>query len=276
MQANPDYSMGKTGDRNPAHGVRRPASEKASARHTLVTTPPDEHGAKIERPMFLSNREKIRTSVANFWRHSIGLAVRVPTKAWVVLGLFAVAALLMALHTALSPEKNASLHLKVQHSFRSAQIAVWVDGKQAYSGKLTGYMRKRFGLFNDSVQGSLSQVVPVTSGTHSIRVQVYTDEGSVAEESISGDFAAKSERNLTVMARRGDVSLNWQGEPTTLASAPASESWISRYANTVFLSIAGSIISALTGFAVREVPGYIKAKVQAPASKAESASAGQS
>ncbi len=203
------------------------------------------------------------------------MAARVPAKAWVVLGLSFVAAVLMALHTALAPIKNANLHIKVQHSLRSAQLSVWVDGKQEYSGKLTGSMRKKFGIFNDTVQGSLSQVVPVTAGTHAIRIQIYTDDGSVQQESITGDFAAKSERNLMVTARRGDVSLNWQGVSTALASEPVPDNWISRYANTLFLTIAGSIISALTGFAVKEVPGYIKSRVQEPPAKAESAGAGR-
>ena len=32
----------------------------------------------------------------------------------------------------------------MQHGFRSAQMTVWVDGEQAYSGKLTGSTKKKF------------------------------------------------------------------------------------------------------------------------------------
>jgi hypothetical protein len=180
----------------------------------------------------------------------------------------------MGLHTALAPARNSALHLKVQHSFRSAQISVWVDGELAYSGKLVGYMRKKFGLLPDSVQGSLSQVIPLPSGNHLVRIQVYTDDGSVQEESITGEFGAHSERNLSVSARRGDISLAWQGGNTVSTDASLSGGWIARYANTLFLTIAGSIISALTGFAVREVPGYLRSR-QEPAPKAESAAAGR-
>jgi hypothetical protein len=217
---------------------------------------------------------RIRAAAAAAWQRVRARSARIPLRARVVLGLFLVAASLLGLHTALAPAKDSALHLKVQHSFRSAQISVWVDGELAYSGKLAGYMRKKFGLLPDSVQGSLSQTVPVPSGNHLVRVQVYTDDGSVQEETITGEFAAHSERNLSVSARRGDVALAWQGGNSVPAEASVSGGWIARYATTLFLTIAGSIISALTGFAVREVPGYLRSR-QDPPPKAESATAGR-
>src|SRR3954469_10078862 len=81
---------------------------------------------------------------------------RVPVKAWIVLGLFLMAAILMAVHTALYSQ-DASLHLKLQHGFRSARLAVFIDDGLAYSAHLSGSTKKRFGLIPDSVQGSLSQ-----------------------------------------------------------------------------------------------------------------------
>ena len=67
-------------------------------------------------------------------------------------GSFFLAAILMALHTALSG-KDASLHLTVQHSFRSANLSLWIDGDLAYSGALKGSIKKKFGLIPSSVQG---------------------------------------------------------------------------------------------------------------------------
>src|SRR5438552_18010729 len=119
-------------------------------------------------------------------------------------------AILMALYTA-SLAKTATLHLKVQHGFRSAQIYLWVDGDLAYSGKLTGSAKKKFGLIPDSVQGSLSQNVPLTSGKHLIRVQVASDDGVARDDTISGDFSRNSERTLSVSARRAGIALSWQG-----------------------------------------------------------------
>src|SRR5712691_11256653 len=107
------------------------------------------------------NREHIaqlRAKTTLFYQHARQWVARVPVKARVVLGLFLVAALLMAVHTALTA-KDASLHLKLQHGFHNAQVLVWVDGDLAYSGRVTGSTKKRFGLIpTDSVQGSLSQI----------------------------------------------------------------------------------------------------------------------
>ena len=73
---------------------------------------------------------------------------RIPAKARFMLGLFLFAAVLMALHTALF-SADSTLHLKVQHGFRSADISVWMDGDLVYSGKLTGSLKKKFGLIPD-------------------------------------------------------------------------------------------------------------------------------
>jgi len=162
----------------------------------------------------------------------------------------------MALYTA-SLAKTATLHLKVQHGFRSAQIYLWVDGDLAYSGKLTGSAKKKFGLIPDSVQGSLSQNVPLTSGKHLIRVQVASDDGSTVDDTISGEFVRDSERNLSVSARRGDLSLSWQVANSAVGESSGHAGWLGRYASTLFLTIAGSIISALTGYAIKELPKQI-------------------
>jgi hypothetical protein len=47
----------------------------------------------------------------------------------------------MAIHTAITA-KDASLHLKLQHDFRNAQVSVWVDDDLAYSGKMSGSIKR--------------------------------------------------------------------------------------------------------------------------------------
>jgi hypothetical protein len=69
------------------------------------------------------------------WQRIRAQFVRLPATARVMLGLFLLAALLMAMHTAYWG-KDASLRRKVQHSLRGGQISVWVDGELAYSGNL--------------------------------------------------------------------------------------------------------------------------------------------
>ncbi len=82
------------------------------------------------------NQEQIaqlRAKAGLLCQHAYQSARRVPVKARVLLGLFLVAALLMAIHTALTA-KDGSLHLKLQHGFHDAQVSLWLDGDLAFSG----------------------------------------------------------------------------------------------------------------------------------------------
>ncbi len=210
--------------------------------------------------MDLQRTEDLRARVAVLQQTVRDRAARVPTTAWIVLGLFLLAATLMGLRTAFV-SRDAGLRLKVQHSLRSAQISVWVDGDLAYSAKLIGAARKKFGLIPD-VQGSLSETLPISSGSHQVRVRVASDDGSAQEDTIKGDFARNSQRTLTVNARRDDVSLNWQGQDAAVADSAVAGSggWFGRYTSTLLMTIAGSIVSALTGFALRELPRHIASR----------------
>ena len=191
-------------------------------------------------------------SRAQLMRQTREWLARIPAKAQIILGLFLVAAVLLALHTAMAG-KDASLHLSLQHAFRSADVSVWIDGDLAYSGKLKGSVKRKYGLIPGSVQGSLSEIVPVSAGTHQIRVRVESEDGSTQQDSLIGDFARNTERELSVSARPSGLSLAWLA---TNASGPSSGSgWLARYAGALFVTIGGSIISGLTGFALRELPG---------------------
>jgi hypothetical protein len=190
------------------------------------------------------------------WQKICLRARGLPLKAWIVLGLFLVAALFMGLHTAFAA-KDSTLHLKVQHGFRSALLSVWIDGELAYSSKLTGAMKKKLGLIPESVQGNLSQTIPLPSGTRELRVRVETPDGSVQEQTISAEFVRNGERTLFVIARRTDFSMNWQDLPVPVAESASTLGWMARYTSTLLLTAAGSIISALTGYAIRELPKQI-------------------
>lgn len=183
---------------------------------------------------------------------------QVPVKARILLGLFLLAALLMAVHTALTA-KDSSLHLKLQHGFRSAQLSVWVDNEIAFTGKLTGAAKKKFGVIpTDTQQGSLSQIIPVRSGQHNIRVRIEPEDAAMQEDSISGNFSSDAERNLSVSAKHNGLSLSWQGTSSAAVESTSSFSWLSRYASSLFLTITGSIMSALTGYAIRELPARLR------------------
>jgi hypothetical protein len=213
---------------------------------------------------------QIRAQAAGIYQRGRTWLAQMPDKARIMLGLFLFAAVLMAVHTALSG--SASLHLKLQHGFRSADLSLWIDGGLAYTGKLKGSPRRKFGLLPGSVQGNLLQIVPISAGTHQIRIRVVSDDGSAQEDTIAGDFARNTERELSVSARTSGLALNWESADTAMpAPVPG---WLARYAGTLFLTIAGSIISALTGFALRELPAHIRAR-QNSEPKAQSTAAGE-
>ncbi len=201
---------------------------------------------------------QLRAKVLLLYQQAMQLIARVPRKARVVIGMFLVASVFMAIYTAVSA-KDCILHLKVQHGFRNAQVSVWVDGDLAYSGTITGSVKKKFGFLpSDTVQGSLSQMIPVRSGQHSVRVQVVPDDASSQEDSITGDFKHNQERELFVAARHSALALSWQGTSDAEPEMPSSSGWISRYAGSLLLSVAGSVVSALTGLVIKELPGRLR------------------
>jgi hypothetical protein len=207
------------------------------------------------------NREyltQLQSKAALLYHHARQWAMRLPVKARVVLGLFLAAALLMAMYTAFTA-KDATLHLRLQHGFHNVQVSVWVDGDFVYSGKVSGSIRKKFGWIpTASAQGSLSQLIPVRSGQRNVRVRIEPDDAAMQEASISGDFTHSIERDLSVTARRSGLSLSWQGTGSAPAETSSSFGWFSRYAGSFFLTIAGSIMSALTGFAIKELPARLR------------------
>ncbi len=220
-------------------------------------------------PMNQEQIAQLRAKAGLLYQHLRQCATRVLVKARVLLGLFLVAALIMAIHTALTA-KDASLHLKLQHSFHDAEVSVWVDGDLAFSGKISGAPRKKFGLIpTDSVRGSLSQIIPVRSGQHSVRVRIEPqDAAAMQEDSISGDISHNAERDLFVSARPSSLSLSWQGTGSAPFQGSSTFAWFSRYAGSLLLTIAGSLVSALAGYVIRELPDKLRSASDA-APKAE-------
>jgi hypothetical protein len=201
---------------------------------------------------------QVRERAVLAYRRVRHYASGVPVKAWTILGLFLIAAVLMAFHTALTA-KGASLHLKLRHEFRDASISVWVDDDLAYSGKITGSTKRKFGLIpTDSAQGNLSQIIPVRSGQHRIRIRFEPDEATMQEDSIRGDFVDHTERNLAVTARHSGLSLSWQGTDRAPVARSSMVGWLSQYAGALMLTITGSIMSALAGYAIKELPARLR------------------
>ncbi len=204
------------------------------------------------------NPTQIRAHARLLYQQACRWVARVPIKARVVLALFLAAAVLMAVHTALTA-KDANLHLKLQHNFRDAQVSLWVDDDLAFSGKLTGVVKKRFGLIpTDTAQGSLSQVIPVRAGRHTLRVRIQPDDGAAQEDIINGDFPKAIESVLLVSAHHSSMAMSWQGGSSAPVETANTLGWLTRYASSFFLTIAGSIMSAVAGYVLKELPSRLR------------------
>src|SRR5258707_14426728 len=90
----------------------------------------------MNQPMNQEQIAQLRAKAGLLYQHAYQSARRGPVKARVLLGLFLVAALLMAIHTALTA-KDAGLHLKLEDSFHDPQASLWVDGDLVFSGNIT-------------------------------------------------------------------------------------------------------------------------------------------
>lgn len=212
----------------------------------------------------MSQFPRIHEALSKFWLQFSELRRRFPLWTQISAGILLFMLVLAGVHSIFFG-RSSVLHLRVQHGFASAEIAVFVDDNSVYTGKLTGALKKKYVLFGNTIQGALTQEIPVGSGSHRIRVQLTASDGTVQQDSTTANFARNVDRTLLVNARRGNVELEWLGESASApisdyTPAPASGGLLSRYGTTIFMSIAGSIISALTGYAIRELPGYIKSR----------------
>jgi hypothetical protein len=153
--------------------------------------------------------------------------------------------------------RSASLRLQMQHSFRSVQVSVWVDGDLACSEHLTGSQRRRFGLLPAGIGGNFSRLVQVSSGRHTVKARVTSDEGYDNTGSITGDFPGDSEITLQIRPRSsGDLDMNWQGMSAMPADSGSAR--YVKYAGSLLMTAVGSLVSALMAYVVRELPNLLR------------------
>ena len=148
----------------------------------------------------------IRARAEALYRRGRERLAKVPVTMQVVGAFVLFASLLMALYTAIG-SRDATMRLKVQHSFRSAQLEVWVDDSTVYSGHLVGTFKKKYGLLPD-VQGSLSETLAVPSGSHRVKVRVTADDGAIQEDTIDAQFSRNTQRTQWFQAGFNSGSLS--------------------------------------------------------------------
>jgi serine/threonine protein kinase len=96
------------------------------------------------------------------------------------------------------PQKSATLHIRFEHGFASAQVLVWVDDKLAYKEFSNGMVKRRMGLFK-AVKGYKSDSFSLSAGEHRLRVRVQSGDSEYDRAAtIVGMLPANAERVLSV------------------------------------------------------------------------------
>ena len=209
-----------------------------SAPDDLAAPPPPSHG---------------HTSIRGAAQHAIALIRKHPVifVACVAVAVFAVALLSRA------ASANATLKVQMQYSFRSAQVSVWIDGDLACTEHIAGSTRRRFGLIPNGIGGNFSRLLPVSAGSHTVKMRVTSDDGYDNTGTISGDFPENSQTVLQIKPRRsGDLVMSWQGSSTLVGDSGSA--WYVKYASSLFMTAVGSLVSALMAYLIKELPNLLR------------------
>jgi serine/threonine protein kinase len=93
---------------------------------------------------------------------------------------------------------TASLHIRVEHRFPSAEVLVWIDDKLAYKAAVDGTVKRHIGMFK-TVAGYKSDSLQLAAGEHHIRVRVESSDNSYDRtQTITGIVPEDSERALKI------------------------------------------------------------------------------
>jgi hypothetical protein len=158
------------------------------------------------------------------------------------------------------PVEQAHLQIICQHSFRSAQLSVLVDGSAVYTSNVNVASKKRLSILSKGQSGAevFSRLIDVPTGRHVVQVHINaSDEGFDQARSAAADFAPDRESILQINAtRRNTLAVNFDGATTsagatTASSAPDSHP-LPRNGITIVFSILGTMLSASVSFLVQE------------------------
>ena len=107
------------------------------------------------------------------------------------------------------PAELANLEVKCVHTFHNAELTIWVDGREVDTARLTGggVVHKKWG-GKSVLSGHYENAIPVTAGSHIIRVRV-TSRGYHQTKEIQGGFSPRGEDILVIRPTR-EMRLEWQ------------------------------------------------------------------
>jgi hypothetical protein len=184
---------------------------------------------------------------------------KIPRKAYLTALLLMAAIALFSWRFSILGE-TATLKLKVQHSFKSAEIAVFVDGESRYSGKLSGTAKRRFG-FRNAAEGSFSHTLHLHPGSHLVRVQIKSlSDGYNETNELPLDIGPEKERLLAVTADRRSANLRMSAQTPEAVATQAAPSWYQSYFTSLSLTLSGTIVSMLFGYLIQQFVGLFRKK----------------
>jgi hypothetical protein len=161
------------------------------------------------------------------------------------------------------PAEQARLQIICQHSFRSAQLSVLLDGSVVYSSNVNAASKKRLGILPKGQSGTeiFSKVIDVPTGKHVVQVRMSAPgEGFDQARSAAADFMPDRESILQINAtRRNTLAVNFEGAPssttaaaTSTASSTPDSHPLPKSGITIVFSILGTMLSASISFLVQE------------------------
>ena len=134
-------------------------------------------------------------------------------------------AIIFAVYAAI-PVEQAHLQIICQHSFRSAQLSVLVDGSVVYSSNVNVASKKRLGILPKGQSGPeiFSKLIDVPTGRHVVQVRISApDEGFDQARSAAADFTSDRESILQVNAtRRNALAVNFDGATASAVATTGS------------------------------------------------------
>jgi hypothetical protein len=220
----------------------------------MSLAPAQDHAEQIQTSVSASD-----AAAASRWR-ALQLRFR-KMPVWTRYGAITVLliAAIFAVYAAM-PAEQAHLQIICQHSFRSAQLSVLVDGSIVYSNNVNVASKKRLGILPKGQSGPeiFSKLIDVPTGKHVVQVRISAPaEGFDQARSAAADFTSDRESILQVNAtRRNALAVSFDGATTSAAATNASsvpESHpLPKSGITIVFSILGTMLSASISFLVQE------------------------
>jgi hypothetical protein len=164
---------------------------------------------------------------------------------------------------------SATLTVAGHHSFRQAEVSIWIDGDLESTFEVSGSVKKRFGVLQ-KVDGNFARSLRVGAGEHIVRVRVQslTDGSDIIRQARASVDSGK-ESTVYVNAERGLLSLASAGSAPREKPEPERSGYM-KMMQSVLMAVAGSALSATVGFVVQD---FLKSRKATPTAAAEVPSA---